>query len=801
MTKIDQLFLTTARKLGLIDDDGLKQIATIVEEGKGDAADTAVELGLISADKSSKLIYNIETKVPPENIPGFDVISHIGRGATSTVWKARQESLGKTVALKVFSTSVTKKSQPDQLISEARNAARLNHPHIVHAIDAGISDGCCWFAMELVEGETLHQKLKRRGVLSERELGEFALCITQGLSHAHSAGLLHRDLKPGNILISEDGVPKITDLGLALAEEEAGDLDSGERRKGTPHYISPEQIRGDNIDARSDLYSLGATLYHCATGRPPFQGKSTKEILKKHLHEELIPVDTLANRSSPIHEIIEKLLSKTPSDRFSSADEVIEALNSASVDNASGSVSAPRSKRRVSSTVGGKTPVRRVVSGVSRGSLQSKNTLISKIGIGIGIAVSMLMAISAASKANQEAPGFQEQIASHRDEIYVKKIKLRMDATVVDHEREETNAEKLLQSILSQDQDIQIRALQHALKSHCATRASVAMSEALDRIRGDIVRSRQQDGRVVLAEATVLANDGKLWPAIKLLDDRSSSARKDQDLNNDIEKLLSNWEAEIDSRFAVDFQKIGFHRDRREFSEALALIDEIEGYADPDTAEDATKMRDTIIQTREKLALDESKRRLTEESSKYRELWADYQEKALARDIKGMISLAVSLDAELAVQEVKDRLESDLLAFSLLDGFIKEALQELVEKGESGKEVALERIPLGASSKNRIDRGVVDRVDSQNVWIKLSSENAILPMKIIEITDAFLFQQVSDRHGKSSVEYRIPLGLLSMYRGLFDIAAENFRIAEEKGTRPDTWIEKLEWVKKNALLR
>jgi len=327
------------------------------------------------------------------------------------------------------------------------------------------------------------------------------------------------------------------------------------------------------------------------------------------------------------------------------------------------------------------------------------------------------------------------------------------------------------------------------------------MSDALDRIRGDIVRSRQEDGRTVLAEATALANEGKLWPAVKLLDDRPSSARKDQDLNNDIEKLLANWEAEIDSRFAVDFQKIGFHRDRREFSEALALIDEIEGYADPDNAEDATKMRDVIIQTRERLAIEESKRRLTEESSKYRELWANYQEKALARDIKGMISLAVSLDAELVVKEVKDRLESDLLAFSLLDGFIKEAIQELVEKGESGKEVALERIPLGSSTKNRIDRGVVDRVDSQNVWIKLSSENAILPMKIIDITDAFLFQQVADRHGKSSVEYRIPLGLLSMYRGLFDVAAENYRIAEEKGPRPDTWIEKLEWVKKNARMR
>ena len=205
MNKLDQLFLKSALKSGLLDEDGVKAIAAEMQNDNGDASGHAVALDLLTQDQSNRLISSIEAKLPPEGIPGFEILDPIGRGATSTVWKAKQESLGKIVALKVFSSTMTKTTRPEDLITEARNAARLNHPHIVHALDAGITDGKCWFAMELVEGETLQQKLARRGSLSERELGELALCITQGLSHAHSAGLLHRDLKPANILLAQDG--------------------------------------------------------------------------------------------------------------------------------------------------------------------------------------------------------------------------------------------------------------------------------------------------------------------------------------------------------------------------------------------------------------------------------------------------------------------------------------------------------------------------------------------------------------------------------------------------------------------
>ncbi|MGE4601986.1 MAG: protein kinase [Planctomycetota bacterium] len=796
MKKIDQTFLKAAHKKGLLDDAGVTQIAESLTE-EGDAASAVVAAGLMTKEQSQRLLTSIEASVPPAGIPGYEILSQIGRGATSTVWKARQESLGKIVALKIFSTSISSTTQPEQLISEARNAALLNHPHIVHALDAGVSNGNCWFAMELVEGETLQQKLTRRGALSGREVTELALCLTQGLAHAHNAGLLHRDLKPGNILISEDGVPKITDLGLALAEHEVMELDSSEKRQGTPHYISPEQIQGETLDVRTDLYSLGATLYHCLTGQPPFRGKTNQEILKKHIQEQVIPVATISGKETPLDAIVEKLLSKTPDQRFATADQLISALINVSGNESSETLTAPRRGRSKTHVISA-THRKRVVGGTSRASLRSRKTMMTKIGIGAGLVISALLILSAFSKANEGSPDFETTLADHRSLIAQQKIEKRMDESEKDRKRQEESAQTLLDSILAQDQELRIRALRKALRSYGATRVAVQMTAELDRAQGEIVQSRQADARTILEEARAMASAGKLWSAVKLLDERPRSARRDQDLNNEIEKLLSVWEEEIDSRFLQDRQKIDFLRSKREYSEALTLIDEIEQYADPDTIAELTGLREQIVAARTELARVEAERRRTEELGKYMELWPRYKNLALVRDFKGMISASVGLEAELIVAEVKNRIEIDLLAFGVLDSFIKEALQELREKGEDGKEVVVERIPLGESTRNRKDRGVVDRIDTVHVWIRLTAERAVIPLKISEITDSFLFDQVAERHGRSSPDYLIPIGILSIYRGLEDVAEESFKIVEEKGTRPDTWIELLNWVKKNV---
>ncbi|MEC9475613.1 MAG: protein kinase [Planctomycetota bacterium] len=795
MKKIDQLFLRAAHKKGLLEEAEVKQIVESLGESDSAAA-AVVAAGMMTEQQSHRLLSSIESSVPPEGIPGFEILSAIGRGATSTVWKARQESLGKIVALKVFSTAISSKTESDELIAEARNVALLNHPHIVHALDAGISNGNCWFAMELVEGETLQQKLARRGALSDREVAELALCLSQGLAHAHGSGLLHRDLKPGNILISEDGVPKITDLGLALAEEEAMELDTAEKRQGTPHYISPEQAQGEALDVRSDLYSLGATLYHCLTGRPPFQGKTNKEILKKHIQEEVVPVVTISGKESPLNTIVEKLLSKEPGQRYANTEQLLLALDQVANGNQQESVTALR-RTRSKTHLHSATSRKRVIGGASKASLQSRNTLMTKIGAGVGVAISGLLILSAFSKANEGTPNFEDLLAQQKSEIGRMKIEKRMAEAAEDWQRHEESAQTSLNSTMAQDHEFQIRLLEKALLNFGRTKASEQMTIALDRVKGDIVQMKQADGRAVLEEARALATSGKLWAAVKLLDERPRSARRDQELNTEINKLLAVWEEEIDSRFLQDRQKIDFLRSKREYAEAITLIDQIEEYADPDTVRELKGVREEIITQRNELARAEAKRRNTEELRKYKEIWPKYRELAMARDFKGMISVSVTLDAELIVDQIKNRIETDLTAFQLLDKFIKEALQELREKGEDGKEVIFERIPLGTSTRNRKDKGVVDRIDEERIWVRLSDERAVVPLKISELTDSFLFDQVAERHGRTSQEYLLPLGILSIYRGLEDVAAENFRVLEEKGVRPDTWIALLDWVRTN----
>ena len=150
------------------------------------------------------------------------------------------------------------------------------------------------------------------------------------------------------------------------------------------------------------------------------------------------------------------------------------------------------------------------------------------------------------------------------------------------------------------------------------------------------------------------------------------------------------------------------------------------------------------------------------------------------------------------LEETKSRINTDLEAFQILDGFFKMSLEVLQEKGDDGKEVTLVRVPLAGSTRERKDKGVVDRIDRENIWLRLSDQNAVMPFKITEVTDRFIFQQVADKYGKSSAEYRIPMGLLAPYRGAADVASEHFAVRQEKGAMPDTWLNLLKWYQSNV---
>ncbi len=269
-------------------------------------------------------------KMPADLIPGYELQGILGEGSMGLVYQARQVSLDRRVAIKLLTPRLAKDvSFLGRFMREARAVAKLNHPNMVSGIDVGESRGCRYFVMEFVSGHGLHEVLERRGRLEPTQATKIVLAVARALEHAHVNGLVHRDVKPGNIMISDTGRVKLCDLGLAKEVNEGGATTSEGRAMGTPDYISPEQARGQSdIDIRSDLYSLGATLYHLVCGRPPYHGTTPAVIMTKHLTEPLPPATTLAPNLPPgCAFIIHKAMEKDRDKRYQTPAELIEDLD------------------------------------------------------------------------------------------------------------------------------------------------------------------------------------------------------------------------------------------------------------------------------------------------------------------------------------------------------------------------------------------------------------------------------------------------------------------------------------------
>jgi len=261
---------------------------------------------------------------PPSVVGDFELLDRIGQGAMGTVFRARQRSMDRPVAVKLLLPRLAgDAAYVERFFREARAAARLNHPNIVLALTVGEDQGFYYFAMEYVEGHTVSLLLKA-GPLEERRALEITLQIARALDYAWSRErIVHRDIKPGNILITPDGTAKLADLGLAheASAETEGALEAEGKILGTPCYMAPEQIlRKPDLDVRCDLYALGATLFHMATGRTPFEGGSTKAILARQLREPAPdPRDLRPGLSDNTAYILEKLLAKDRDERYPDA--------------------------------------------------------------------------------------------------------------------------------------------------------------------------------------------------------------------------------------------------------------------------------------------------------------------------------------------------------------------------------------------------------------------------------------------------------------------------------------------------
>ncbi|MFA6561536.1 MAG: protein kinase [Verrucomicrobiia bacterium] len=261
-------------------------------------------------------------------IPGYQLLDRIGEGARGTVYRARQLSLDRLVAVKILSPKLASDAEyTATFFQEARAAARLSHSNIVQAIEVGVHEGVWFFVMELVEGGNLHEYLARSGPATEPETLELALHMAQALDFAwRRAGIIHRDIKPANILLTPEGQAKLADLGLAMRP--GSQTEAPSYAEGTPQYCAPEQCRGEpNLDTRTDLYGLGATLYHMVCGRPPFDDNDPAKVMGMQLTRPPEPPRQLnPNISRELEVLILKLLAKNPADRYQSPAELIEVI-------------------------------------------------------------------------------------------------------------------------------------------------------------------------------------------------------------------------------------------------------------------------------------------------------------------------------------------------------------------------------------------------------------------------------------------------------------------------------------------
>ncbi len=261
----------------------------------------------------------------------YEIIERIGSGGMADVYKGMDHKLNRYVAIKVLKSDYrTDGVFVSKFVSEARAAAGLMDPNVVNVYDVGQDRGLYFMVMELVEGITLKDYIEKKGRLSAKETISIAIQMAAGMEAAHSHHIIHRDIKPQNIIISKNGKVKVTDFGIARATTSANTISSNVM--GSVHYTSPEQARGGVTDAKSDIYSAGITMYEMVTGHVPFDGDSTVSIAIKQLQEEIVPPSEEVDIPYSLEQIILKCTQKSPDRRYHNAQELMLDLKRSLVD-------------------------------------------------------------------------------------------------------------------------------------------------------------------------------------------------------------------------------------------------------------------------------------------------------------------------------------------------------------------------------------------------------------------------------------------------------------------------------------
>ncbi len=339
-TESDKSFADAVLRLKLADESSVGECMKTVLDGDAPSlAEAMVGSGSLDAEAAARALTASLPDTPPgpldedesPEIDGYEIRQKLGEGGMGCVWLARQTSLDRLVAIKILPFAFSRnKKLVERFRREALATAKLNHPNIVSAIDVGVQERAdrpdlYYFVIEYVDGQSLDEILARAGRIEPFRAAQMTREVAVGLEHAWSeAGIVHRDIKPGNILITRGGDIKLTDLGLARSRCESAALTTAGLAIGTPHYASPEQALGrSDVDTRSDIYALGATLFHMLTGRPVFEGDSAAAVMVRHINEDA-PACTDVNPKVPreLDAIVARMMQRDPALRYQTPGEL-----------------------------------------------------------------------------------------------------------------------------------------------------------------------------------------------------------------------------------------------------------------------------------------------------------------------------------------------------------------------------------------------------------------------------------------------------------------------------------------------
>lgn len=356
-------------------------------------AEVLVAEKVLDSELAAELHRSAEAVAAIPEIPNYVLLQKLGEGGMGAVFKARQVTMARDVALKILPAHLaTNDLFVERFYREARSSARLDHPNVVRGYDVGQANGLHYFAMEFVDGQSVQDYLKAHGKLDPGDALKIIYDVAQALVHAGELNMVHRDIKPDNIMITKKGVIKLADLGLAKQLDDENQMTQTGSGFGTPYYMPPEQaVNAKYVDARSDIYALGATLYHLLTGKVPFAGETAMEVLIAK-NDGKYPPATAVNPAIPpkVNLLIDKMMAKDPAHRYQSAaalvadlekfglhHEQVSWLNGAApkpaAPAAKTAAKAPAKATAKAATVpGSKNPTQRKVAGATKAETQKK---------------------------------------------------------------------------------------------------------------------------------------------------------------------------------------------------------------------------------------------------------------------------------------------------------------------------------------------------------------------------------------------------------------------------------------------